>query len=93
MNPQPKIKPVRDPKFLAFIRSQPCLICGGKDQVHAHHTETGGIGTKGSDHSAVPLCWNHHREVHDKYGKRGPWSEAELIEIRRVYLAKAKQLR
>lgn len=83
----PKDKPARNPSYLTFIREQSCQMCGYaptdsyKYLMHAHHTETGGISSKGSDYSAVPLCFACHRKVHDKYGKRGPWSEEELISI------------
>ena len=32
----PKEKRIRDPQHLAFVRTQPCLICGRRP-VHAHH--------------------------------------------------------
>ena len=31
MNPQLKIKPYRSEKYLNFIRSKPCVICGKQD--------------------------------------------------------------
>lgn len=98
MNPQPKVKPERSPKYLAFIRSQPCCICGWLPMtsygylMHAHHTETGGMGTKGSDFSAVPLCFACHRKVHDQYGKKGPWSIDDLKAIQAEYRGKIKEL-
>jgi hypothetical protein len=58
-------KPVRfeDDAYLRFIRRQPCLICGAASQ--AHHVQAGGVGTKCSDYRTVPLCHNHHRELHN----------------------------
>jgi len=55
-------KPIldRDPQYLEFVRSFPCIVCRAKNDIHAHHTETGGMGVKGSDLSSVPLCHEHH---------------------------------
>lgn len=55
-------KPIldRDPQYLEFVRSFPCIVCKAKEAVHAHHVDTGGLGVKGSDFSSVPLCHLHH---------------------------------
>jgi hypothetical protein len=55
---------VRDPKYLDWIRRQPCLLCGGPSE--AAHTGPHGYGQKASDHDAIPLCWRHHRWEGDK---------------------------
>lgn len=71
-----KPKRVRDPKYLAWIRTQRCLLDwalsnepkGCLFPVEAHHVrEKGrrGIGTKPSDRRAVPLCKETHRWYHD----------------------------
>jgi|TARA_R100001530_G_scaffold133856_1_gene107847 hypothetical protein len=60
-----KNKPGRSGAYLDFIRSRPCWVCQSKP-VHPHHTVRGGVGLKGSDFSAIPLCPKHHRELHDK---------------------------
>lgn len=57
---QETIKPDRDSKYITFVRLQPCIVCGIISPNHAHHTETGGMGTKGSDYSCIPLCAVHH---------------------------------
>jgi len=59
-----KVKIPRSEEYLNWIRAKKCIVCFGSPS-HAHHTETGGTGLKGSDYSAVPLCRLHHREVHD----------------------------
>lgn len=59
MKPQPKLKPVRDPKYLAYIRTMDCLDCGWPAElkgIEAHHIETGGTATKCGDDLTVPLC-------------------------------------
>lgn len=76
-----KTKIPRDSKYLAFIRTLPCLICGTTYNVQSHHTDTGGVAIVGSDYSALPVCLSHHRDIHQSMSKRGPWSEEELLEI------------
>ena len=63
MTPDPKPQTDKDPKYLAWIRKQPCVITG-KTPCEAHHTETGGVGMKGSDYSALPLHHAEHRRCH-----------------------------
>ena len=66
------MKPHRDKKYLAFVRTQPCFLEGPgcKGRVEAHHAfgqyTGGGKGLKGSDYLAVPLCTKHHAAVHSK---------------------------
>jgi len=57
-----KTKPGRSDKYLDYIRSLPCCLCG-KTSV-PHHTHSGGVGMKGSDFSCIPLCGEHHTELH-----------------------------
>jgi hypothetical protein len=57
-----KQKTFRSKSYLQFIRSQPCIICGKKSE--AHHSETGGMGIKASDLTAIPLCRFHHTQWH-----------------------------
>lgn len=49
--------------YLDYIRSLPCRICDF-NPVDPHHVETGGVGMKGSDFTAIPLCRKHHDELH-----------------------------
>lgn len=55
-------KPIREvnKKFLEFIKTQPCCVCGSKSE--PHHTRS--VGSGGSDMSCVGLCRQHHAEVH-----------------------------
>ncbi len=66
------MKPVRNPKYLAWIRTQPCLVCGSRRWVEAAHTGPHGLGQKSPDTSAVPLCARHHRTGNDSYHRLGP---------------------
>ena len=67
MKTMPKVKIERSDKYLAYIRTLPCTIC--RSRSIAHHTQTGGMGIKGSDYLTIPLCGDHHLEVH-QWGRR-----------------------
>jgi hypothetical protein len=54
-------KPARDPKYLAFLRKLPCIVCGSYRFIEAAHFGARGLGQKASDHDALPLCVNCHR--------------------------------
>lgn len=51
-----------DEDHLALVREMPCLVFGCWSKADPHHVISRGAG--GSDLSAVPLCREHHRELH-----------------------------
>lgn len=64
--------PARSWRYLAWIRSLPCAVCDTDRNVEAAHTGTdGGMATKASDYSCVPLCHEHHRGGPDSYHQLG----------------------
>jgi len=63
--PDPKPRTDKDPAYLRWVRKQPCVITG-KTPCEAHHTETGGMGMKGSDYSALPLYHTEHKRCHQQ---------------------------
>jgi hypothetical protein len=65
------MKPIRSARYLAWIRTLPCLVCGRTAGVKAAHTGPHGIAQKSADNSAVPLCARHHRTGRDSYHKLG----------------------
>ena len=65
------MKPTRNLKYLAWIRTLPCLVCGRITGVEAAHTGPHGIAQKSSDTSAIPLCVRHHRASPDSYHRLG----------------------
>ena len=77
------MKPTRNARYLAWIRTQPCCVCGSKRAVEASHTGPHGIGQKPPDSSAIPLCANHHRTGNDSYHRLGPrkFSEKHSLNI------------
>ena len=77
-------KTMRDTQYLDFIRSRPCSFCGNPttDPHHAIKRLRGlseaGMGQKGPDYLAIPLCRKCHRKLHD--GELAS-SREELLEI------------
>jgi len=76
----------RNPRYLAWIRTQPCCVCGSKKAIEASHTGPHGIGQKSPDSSAIPLCAKHHRTSADSYHRLGPrkFSEKHELDIPRI---------
>jgi hypothetical protein len=70
--------PGRNSRYLAWIRTLPCLVCGSRRGIEASHTGPHGLGQKSPDTSAIPLCARHHRTGKDSYHKLGPRKFAEL---------------
>lgn len=62
--------PKAAPEHLALIRQLPCIVCGAKSEIHAHHLrssglgQTRGVGQKTGDRFVVPVCWRDHDAVH-----------------------------
>lgn len=59
----------RCPEHLAWIRTLPCTVrgCLTGEAIHAHHVRNGtgaGTGLKPGDEWTVPICPQHHREIH-----------------------------
>lgn len=68
----------RDPRYLAWIRTLPCVVCGSSRGIEASHTGPRGLGQKSPDSSAIPLCFNHHRTGRESYHKLGARRFAEV---------------
>jgi 5-formaminoimidazole-4-carboxamide-1-beta-D-ribofuranosyl 5'-monophosphate synthetase len=66
------MKPPRDSRYLAWIRTLPCVVCASTRGIEASHTGPHGLGQKSSDFSAIPLCHKHHRTGKESYHKLGP---------------------
>ena len=66
MKSYPKHKRWKSPKYLEYIRSCPCIICGYKevDAHHVRHKGSGGTARKPDDYYALPICRLHHLENH-----------------------------
>jgi len=66
----------RDKAHLAFVASQPCLLCGRRpvDPHHIRFAQKQSLGRKVSDELTVPLCRSHHRALH-RSGSEYLWWE------------------
>lgn len=64
--PFPKPHTYRSKKYLAYIRTKKCLVCGSPETV-PHHEGLGlnMMGGKSPDSHAVPLCSKHHAGYHN----------------------------
>lgn len=58
MHPKQKIH--IDKKYLAWIRTKPCLACGKMGESQAHHTWHAGKKNHGNDFVAIPTCVSCH---------------------------------
>jgi hypothetical protein len=77
------VNPARKPRYLAWIRTLPCCVCGSRKAIEASHTGPHGIAQKSPDNSAIPLCANHHRTDAYSYHRLGPrkFSEKYRLDI------------
>ena len=74
----PKAEKHKNKKHLIFVASQQCCLnvisedwCNGN--VQAHHLlkpfeGKRGMGMRASDKNVVPLCYQHHAQLHDQNG-------------------------
>ncbi len=77
----PKEKRVRNKAHLAFVASQPCLVCGRRP-AQAHHirfAQPRALGLKVSDEFTVPLCNGHHDSVHNTGDERAWWARHGIL--------------
>ena len=57
---------MRCPKYLAWVRTLPCSLCG-QEAHDAHHIKmmgVGGMGQSAPDLTVMPLCRTCHQDVH-----------------------------
>jgi hypothetical protein len=73
----------RDKHHLLFVATQPCLICSRapSDAHHLRFAQPRMIGRKVGDQFTVPLCRNHHRQVHECSDEGAWWSDLEIDAI------------
>jgi len=73
----------RSPPYLAWIRRQPCAVCGGHGSEAAHQTlGLAGKAIKAPDTHAVPLCPACHAEEH----RRGAYWLDKIIDVKMVII-------
>lgn len=62
-----KIKSWRSKKYLKWVKTLDCAICGIESSSEPHHGISigmGGMGTKAPDSAVMPLCRVCHTQVH-----------------------------
>jgi hypothetical protein len=64
----------RNKAHLAFVGAQACLVCQRLpcDAHHLKFAQPRSLGRKVSDEFTVPLCRDHHRDLH-RYGNEVAW--------------------
>jgi ERF superfamily len=81
----PSTKPVRkrSKAHLAFVASQPCLICKTApcDAHHLKIAQPRALGRKVSDEFTVPLCRKHHRELHHHGNETNWWANMQVAPL------------
>ena len=78
----PKEKRIRDKAHLAFVASEPCLVCGRRP-AQAHHirfAQPSALGLKVSDEFTVPLCNGHHDSLHQTGDERAWWARHGILD-------------
>jgi hypothetical protein len=78
----PLRKPVRrrNKVHLAFVAAQPCLVCR-RSPCDAHHlkfAQPRTLGRKVSDEFTVPLCREHHRDLHHHGNEVAWWANVQI---------------
>lgn len=64
----PKVKTMRDRKYLDWLRDQPCVACGFPHGCDPSHHGRHGLGIKAPDDRAVSMC----RRCHDHWELGAP---------------------
>lgn len=82
---RPRTKPLRQrsKEHLAFVATQPCLICQ-RTPCDAHHlkfAQPKALGRKVSDEFTVPLCRDHHHQLHRHGNERAFWANLKLAPL------------
>jgi hypothetical protein len=70
-----------DPAHLTHVRTLPCCAPGaptGCDgTIEAHHAGQRAMGQRAHDHTAAPLCRQHHRDWHAGAGPFRGWDREQ----------------
>jgi hypothetical protein len=70
----------RNKAHLAFVGAQPCLVCQ-RSPCDAHHlkfAQPRSLGRKVSDEFTVPLCRDHHRDLHHFGNEIAWWANLQI---------------
>lgn len=72
-------KRLRDKGHLQFVAAHPCLVCGRQpsDPHHLRFAQPRALGLKVSDEFTVPLCREHHRQLHHAGNEIAWWHDID----------------
>ena len=73
----------RNKAHLAFVATQACLVCK-RSPCDAHHlkfAQPRSLGRKVSDEFTVPLCREHHRELHRHGNEIAWWANNQIAPV------------
>src|SRR3954471_12905657 len=71
----------RNKRHLAFVGAQPCLVCR-RSPCDAHHlkfAQPRSLGRKVSDEFTVPLCRDHHLDLHRHGNETAWWANLQIV--------------
>ncbi len=73
----------RNKAHLAFVSSQLCLVCQRLpcDAHHLKFAQPRSLGRKVSDEFTVPLCREHHDELHRHGNERAWWANLQIAPL------------
>ena len=83
VTPRPKPIRRRNKAHLAFVATQPCLVCQ-RTPCDAHHlkfAQPKAMGRKVSDEFTVPLCRAHHNELHRNTNEPAWWANFKIAPL------------
>jgi hypothetical protein len=73
----------RNKAHLVFVADQPCVICQ-RTPCDAHHlkfAQPAALGRKVSDEFTVPLCRQHHHELHRHGNEMAWWANVQVAPL------------
>ena len=73
----------RSKAHLGFVRAQPCLVCQRLpcDAHHLKFAQGRALGRKVSDEFTVPVCREHHNELHRHGDERAWWANLKILPL------------
>lgn len=71
---------IREKAHLRFVASHPCLVCQRQpaDPHHLRFAQPRALGMKVSDEFTVPLCREHHRQLHQAGNELAWWHNQNI---------------
>ena len=73
----------RNKAHLAFVAAQPCLICqrSPSDAHHLKFAQPRSLGRKVSDEFTIPLCRDHHLQLHQHGNEAAWWADLKIAPL------------